>query len=294
MQVWQSGPPVTWNARSGALLAILLLSFAAVVGRLVTLGTVQAAEHASRARRNTLVEEPISPPRGRILDRKGRLLVTSTPVYDLVVIPIELRRPGAESRALAAAAGLDPDKAFQLVAQRLKTAPLEELVLARALNPASLTRLSRLTEQMAGAHVRARGERSYKHGKLASHLLGTMGAITGEELRDRRAKGYSGQDFLGKTGLEKQYEDRLRGRKGTRQLSVDATGRTLSSRVTRSPIPGSDLYLTLDLRLQDVTERALSRSLQELKRKNGASSAASAVVVSVKTGEVLAMASLPS
>lgn len=294
MLAWHAGPPPSWRARTSFLIGLLLLLFAVLAHRITTLVLVQGEEHQQRARLNTLVDEPIAAARGRFYDRKGRLLVTSTPVYDLLVIPAELRRPGSELRALARASGQNPEAFLARYRKAIRSAPLEELVLLRALNEQSLTRLVPLVKEMRGGYVRARGERHYRYGKTASHLFGSMGAITAEELRDLRSQGYSGQDFLGKTGLDKQYESLLRGAKGIRQLSVDAAGRTLSERVTRSPVPGHDLQLSLDMQLQLTTERALAQSLAQLAAKNGVPSAAAATVLKVDSGQILAMASLPN
>jgi penicillin-binding protein 2 len=273
---------------------MLFFLMASIAYRVTSMTLLEGSQYQRRARLNTIVDEPIAAPRGRFYDRKGRLLVTSQPVYDLLVVPAELRHPYTELRHLAQQVGKPDDAFLKAFAKRLKSAPLEDLVLIRHLDDRSLTRLVPLTESMRGAYVRARGERKYRYGKAASHVIGTMGAITSEELRDLRSKGYSGQDFLGKTGLDKQYEKYLRGAKGVQHRHVDASGRTLKVEPGRSPTPGNDLVLTLDMGLQLATEKAIDRTLDGLQYKNGVRSAGSAVVMKVDTGQVLAMASLPN
>jgi penicillin-binding protein 2 len=148
---------------------------------------------------------------------------------------------------------------------------------------------------MEGVYLGTRGQRDYRYKTHASHLFGYMGAIAQSKLRELRPEGYTGRDYVGKTGLEYYYDDELRGARGVRKRSVDAAGHTLSTEIAQEPVPGNDLLLNIDMELQLATEKALAKSLKAVAKENGGDkSAAAAVVMDVNSGELLAMASLPN
>lgn len=283
-----------WRARLAVLLAALIAVFVALGLRLAWLQWVKHPILLEAARRNTVVLEAVPAPRGRMFDRAGRLVVSSRPTFDLYVIPRELEDAARAAALLATPAGVKADKLAAAIDKALDEAPVEELVLERSLNPTQLSRLAPVVDGLRGAYLGVRAERRYPHGKTAAHLVGTMGAINPEELRDLRDQGYSMRDMVGKTGLDKKYELELFGRKGERKLLVDAAGRALAEEEIRAPEPGHDLYLTVDLALQKHAERALGETLARLHQVNGRPSAGAAIVLGADTGKVLAMASLPS
>lgn len=268
----------------GGLLALTVLG-----ARLYDLQVVRGAEFAQRAQDNTVVYEPVPAPRGRILDRNGRLLVSNAPQFELAVVPAEMK--GREETLKQLAKLLD-DKVAHLAAKIDKAAPLLPLVLRRDLTLSDLTLGTAIAEQRPGVDVRAGAIRRY-HSRLASHLFGYVSEITSEELRTRRSSGYAMGDPIGKVGLEKQYDEILRGSKGVREVHIDVLGRTVSNNEVRPPVPGPDLYLNIDVDLQAVAEKALGETLRELWKQNGERSGGTVVVMDVKTGDVRALASLP-
>lgn len=124
--------------------------------------------------------------------------------------------------------------------------------------------------------------RHYPLGEITAHLLGYVGRINQEELRQVDPTNYRSTNFIGKTGIEKFYESQLHGQVGYQQIETDVSGKTLRILSKQAPHTGDKLYLTIDTRLQESTYNALVG-------KRGA-----AVVLSVKTGDVLAMMSSPS
>lgn len=266
-----------------------LLALTILGARLYELQVVRGAEYTKRAQDNTVVFEPVPAPRGRILDRNGRLLVSNAPQFELVVIPAEMKGKKETLKALSA---LLDEKVAHLSAKIDKAAPLLPLVLRRDLTLAALTTGTSIAEQRPGVAVRAGAIRRY-HNRLASHLFGYVAEITAEELRVRRSKGYAMGDPIGKVGLEKQYDQILRGTKGVQQVHIDVLGRTVSTAEVRPPVPGPDLYLNLDVDLQAVAEKALGETLRELWTQNGERSGGTVVVMDAKTGDVRALASLP-
>ena len=137
--------------------------------------------------------------------------------------------------------------------------------------------------------------RTYIKGSLASHTLGYIGGINEEELKNN--KGYSMNDYIGKTGIEYVFEPYLRGENGTKQTDMSIDGTTTGEYITAEAVQGSDVVLTIDANLQQATETALKNNIQKISTGGFAEqrdvSAGAAVVLDVKTGEVLALASYP-
>ncbi|MEW6284476.1 MAG: penicillin-binding protein 2, partial [Candidatus Eremiobacterota bacterium] len=275
--------------RLGVLGATGLTALSLLTSRLVQMQLREGAEWEALARGSTVVAEPIPAPRGRMLDCHGRLLVSNEPCFQLAVLPAELPDRRGIAVRLAGVLGT-PAEALD---KRLKAAPpLERLVLRRSLTSGEMTRL--LAMDLPGVRLEVGSRRRFAHGRTAAHLLGTMGEISARELPSRRKLGYAAGDPMGRSGLERHYDQLLRGRKGARMVAVDVLGRTVRVLDVRDPLPGADLQLTLDLRLQMVAERALAETLAELQTLNGEESSGAVVVLEARTGRVRALASLPN
>lgn len=283
----------------GSKARLLLLAFGFLAGlvvlgqRLHRLMVVEHAFYLDRAQQNTVATELIPAPRGRMFDRKGRVLVSNEPRFELRCVVGEVRDLDGCVAAVSKILQRNPEELKEKLLERKRQAPLEALVLERSLTRQQLLQLTTVVERHAGLGVESRSNRRYPYGPLASHVLGTVGEITADELRSRRKLGYRLSDELGKTGLEKSYEELLKGRKGRRTIHIDVAGRALKKTVQQKPQVGSDLHLTLDLKLQLVAENALREKLLELKELNRARSYGSVVALEAKTGRVLAMVSLP-
>ncbi len=250
-------------------------------------------EYEKKALRNTVVVERTEAPRGRIFDRDGKLLVTNEPEFQLVAVPAEVVASRAVLGEVARLAQQPVGKFLGRLKKARGLAPLETVVLARALDTAQVVRLTPVVGRLKGFSLRIQERRRYTDPGHASHLLGYVGEITAEQLQGRRRKGFRMGDSLGQAGLEQTYDDLLRGRKGVRHLAIDALGRTVQSAEIRPPRPGYDLQLTLSWALQREAERALQATLDELFQRNGERSSGACVVMEARTGRVLAMAGLP-
>lgn len=280
-------PQLRSRLRQVGLGGLLLLTI--LGARLYELQVVRASEYAKKAQDNTVVLEPLPAPRGRILDRNGKLLVSNAPQFELVVVPAEMKGKEETLKSLASLLG---ERVEEVAARVEKAAPLLPLVLRRDLTLSDLTTGTAIAQERPGVAVRAGAIRRYHH-HLAAHLFGYVAEITAEELRERRSLGYAMGDPIGKVGLEQQYDQVLRGHKGVQQVHIDVLGRTVSSVEVRPPGPGPDLYLNLDVDLQAVAEKALGETLRELWAQNGERSGGTVVVMEAKTGDVRALASLP-
>lgn len=175
----------------------------------------------------------------------------------------------------------------------------------------SVAMISERSHELDGINVEIEPLRYYPQYETASHAIGYLGKIAQEyEVQEYISeKGYSPEDIIGKTGLEEKFESYLRGEKGKKTVEVNNVGKTIKSVSSQAPIPGHDLYLTLDTRLQKVAEESLKKGLEQIqvggkfesewgdfifkdKYENAASGAL--VALDVKTGELLAMANYPS
>ena len=258
----------------------ILIVFLILLGRVWQLQIIQGEKYRQLADKNRLRLEKVNPPRGRIFDRKGRLIVGNKPSFDLFVVPADLKGKEGFARELSSLLELSEEE----ILKRINDArsPFEMVRLKKDLSFEELSRISANLWDFPALRILVTPTRVYPQGPVAPHVIGTVGEITKEEIRRLRDKGYEVGDYIGKSGLELQYEELLRGKKGGRQVEVDALGRRMRILQEIDPQPGWDLYLNIDLDLQ-----LKAQSLLEGKR-------GAIVVMDPRNGEILAMASSPS
>jgi penicillin-binding protein 2 len=270
-------------SRARWLTAITVACFGVLLLRLMFLQIIRGRELETASENNHTQIVVEHAPRGRILDRNGKVLAENQPVFVAFFSPL----------------GIAPAE-LQQVLERL--APIVELPkteleqrLRSALRAKTMLRVSdQLTRNQAfqvlqnrarlpGVSLTIEEQRFYPHGQLASHVLGYVGQITEKDLEQFADKGYRSGDWIGKSGLERLYDPLLQGQDGGFLIEVDARGRQV--RILRHLLPraGKDLYLTLDKDLEEIAEKRLKET-----RHPGA-----AVVLNPQTGELLALASSP-
>lgn len=265
------------------LLVVVLLFSGAMGVRLAWLQLLQGSENRGLADENRIRLVPRNPIRGRLLDRRGRVLATSRINYNLYLQPRQVRDdawPALRDRT-AALLGLS---AQALDERRVSGANPEgyRIELAEALTPEQVLRFREQANHLPGVEVDADVLRHYPHGRLGAHVLGYTSSITEEEYDQLRSQGYRIRDRVGRSGVEKAFERHLRGSWGGQQVEVNAAGqvqRVLGDKPARS---GKDLRLTLDLPLQQAAERALDGV------RRGA-----IVALDPQTGAIRALASRP-
>lgn len=160
----------------------------------------------------------------------------------------------------------------------------------------SAIELSEKNSQFAGIDIVTEPIISYTSGSLASHILGTVGKIDQEELEQKKDT-YDMNDLIGKTGIQYVFEDLLKGNNGIRQIDMDIDGTVTGEYIQQEAVAGSDVVLTIDSNIQEVTEKALKDNITKISTGGFSSrsdaNAGAVVVMNVKTGEILAMASYP-
>ena len=269
----RSGRAVTLFFVAAGLLSVHLV-------RLVQLQLLQGQYHRQLAETNRIRPIHIMADRGKILDRHGQVLAGNQLVRSVYIYPRE-QSPDSwkvTAQKLGPILQLDP----QDILQKLEKVGYKSSMPVRILQNLKEDAFTALAEagQFAGIEIRPESNRSYPHKSLAAHVLGYIGEASEADLKKN-------PDFpigmlVGQMGLERLEDDRLRGKWGSRLIEVDAQGRELKMLGTRSPESGEPLKTTLDLNLQQAAERALTG-------QRGA-----VVVLDVKTGGIMAMASGPS
>ena len=235
-----------------------------------------------QADRNHIKSLPIVAPRGKLLDRDGRVIVDNHDSFSVILSRDNLKME--HLRAIADGLNLDYNDLLARV-QRYKNRPkYEDIIIKEELTPAELSfvdshRDPEFFPEMSLIHSQ---RRLYPQNGMAAHVIGYTGEISEQELDSPEYAKYDAGDVIGKFGLEREYNDQLMGVDGRRQALVDNRGNVRKVLGVKDAVPGKDLQLTLDLDLQAVAELAMEG-------RNGA-----VVAMDPRTGEILAMVSRPT
>jgi penicillin-binding protein 2 len=277
-------------SRPGFILFRIAITVVALVlgGRLISLQITQGQANFSLAEGNRLIVKPTPASRGLIYDRKGVPLVRNEPSFSVVFHTASFPREKAERasylESLAAALEQSPEALSERIIPSLNK---KSLVLEEGIDRDRALSLELKLFGLKGIEIAKVPSRRY--GDLASlgHLVGYIGKVTASDLEQRPE--LLPTSYIGKTNVEKSYDRYLQGIPGTETLEVDSLGRTVRPIGSSLPIPGQSLILGLDTQVQ----QAAAASLQDSITKNGATSGA-AVAMDVRTGDVIAMVSLPT
>ncbi len=265
--------------------ACLVLCMAGFLLDFWHLQMVRGAEFADLAENNRLRRIPLRPTRGVIEDREGRTLASTRPALSLILSREDARDIHDQIHRLAPILGVPPEELEERL-HRMRRRPLfEPLVLREDATLDEIAWIEARRELFPSVEVLETARRSYPQQDLVAHALGYVGEISQRELALRNeSEGIRSGDIVGKAGVERLYDEGLRGRTGWEFVSVNTLGRRLTlgrSRVGRDPQNGSRLRLTLDLDLQRTLREAF------------ADEAGGAVFMDPWTGEILALASAP-
>ncbi len=232
--------------------------------------------------RNRIRYVAIEAPRGAVFDRHGALLVDNRPAFNVSALRQEVGDREQLFTNLAELLGGDEEKLAERWKEGQNLPRYRPLPLLEDVGREAMEKVQENSVDLPGVLVEVRPFRAYPHGELAAHLIGYLGEVTEEELGESGFEGYRSGEMVGKTALERIYEDRLRGTAGQKRIEVNVRGRELRQVTTRSPLPGQSLYLTIDTKLQNAAEEALGDQ------------AGAVVALDVKNGEVLAFVSRPT
>ncbi|WP_018131536.1 penicillin-binding protein 2 [Effusibacillus pohliae] len=273
-------------------------AFAALLLRLFTMQVSNGAVYRAKVEQDRVDRFAIDAPRGRILDRNGVVLADVKTVFNLVYLPLEGRdKAEAIAQVLAPVLGKRPDELLAVMdsGERPKLPRSVPRRIFSDLNDKQRSFIREHQDTLPGVHLVVESKREYKQRQLASHVIGYLNSIPPEEWATYRVRGYTLDAQVGVYGIEKQYEPHL---KGTNGALVIESGRDASGKCSvreAACVPGHNLILNLDARLQTVTEQALAEQIRAINAdpKRRKVSHASAVAINPQTGEILAMASYP-
>jgi penicillin-binding protein 2 len=282
-------PKPRWSARLIALATVVVLVVAGLAIKLAVLQVSEGSFLAGLARANTVHRIVLEAERGIIYDRHGAPLVDNTPVWNLEVVPAALPADAvshaSELAELARMTGVPED---QLVTSLAAADPFAHVRIGPNLDETQYLAVSERLPQLAGASVVERAIRTYADPLIFGHVLGYVGPLSEADVQRLEPLGYQPDEVVGKVGVEAGLEAQLRGTDGWSDVEVDARGQIVRTLATQPPVPGHAVYLSIDAALQRATAQSLAAGLQRDGKTAGAS-----VVIDPRSGEVLAMVSLP-
>ncbi len=269
----------------GILLGVVLLAgVLLLIGRLFQMQVLGAEEYTAKADENRIRPERLTALRGRIYDRTGLILADSRPSFSVSVIPYQIKRDPEVLNRLGALIDVEPEELRERV-RRGYSRPYEPRVVVRDVDIRTVSIVEERTRELPGVLIASEPVRRYPQGERFAHLLGYLGEVSERELREAATSGsgLGAGSRVGRTGLEKQYDRRLRGKDGVRYVQEDARGRTLGTLRESAPVPGEDLRLTVDGSLQALSESLLKNYM-----------AGAVVALDPRTGDILVLSSWPS
>ncbi len=269
---------------SRAILALVFTIglFLILLGRLVNLQIIEHDNYTVLSDKNRIHIRAVPPTRGLIYDRNGVLLAENLPSYHLEIIAEQVENIDQTLAALSQIITFSDDDITRFKRRQKSTQRYKPVPLRSRLSDEEVARFAVNRHRFPGVDTVAHLYRHYPLGKLGVHALGYVGRISEQEMQKIDITNYEGSYFIGKTGIEKFYEDLLHGEVGMEQVETNAQGRTLRVLERTPPVPGLNLHLSLDIELQRIAEDALGEN-------NGA-----VVAIDPADGSVLALVSTPT
>lgn len=284
----KSAEKAMFRARAIVMGSIILFMLCLLVWQMIYLQIELHDKYRSLSENNRLQLHPLAPNRGLIYDRNGVLLAENTPSYSLTLVPEHIAELDKTINFLDQLIGIDERHLEQYQKRRkYRRRPFEPVVLRHNLNEEEIAKVLVNRVFLPGVDVEGQLVRSYPQGDIFAHALGYVGRINQKEQQQldndpELKRRYSATQYIGKLGIEKYYEKTLHGEVGYQKVETNARGRILSVIEQQDPIPGKDITLHLDTRLQRLAQ-------QQLKGKRGA-----IVAIDVDSGGILTLYSNPS
>mgnify|MGYP001171387365 FL=1 len=271
-----------FQRRALVMLVLVMLALGGLLARMYQLQIVEHEIYTTLSDKNRVQVQSVPPPRGLVYDRNNLLLAENRPVFSLTLVP---ERVGSMDETLARLTEIlsISDEDIERFQRRLNEPrrPFQEIPLSYDLNEEEIARMAVHRHRFPGVEVKAELVRYYPHSELTAHALGYVGRINRNELQRIDPVNYAGTNYIGKSGVERFYEKVLHGKVGYQHVETNARGRILRVLERENPVPGEDLQLHLDLRLQ-------RKAHELLEGRRGA-----IIAIEPATGGILALASVP-
>ena len=278
------------NDEFGGRLKVLgwlcVLVIAVLIGRAGYLQIYQGEYYSELAEGNRIRIIPSMAPRGTFYDCNGELLVQNRPGFTVSLLPLTAPISDDVIQRLSELIKVPVEDIKKKIAMHSGFDPIR---IKADVTPDIVTIIEEQKENYPGVVIEVLPIRDYMNKQEAAHTYGYVSEINDMELEKMKDDGYKTGDIIGKFGLEKVYDKELRGVNGGQQVEVDVSGRPVEILGKKDPIPGDDLYLTIDKNLQAAAEKAVDDQLKAINAH-----AAAAVALNPQTGEILAIVSRPA
>jgi len=275
-----------FRLRLGVAAFVVFLCFCVLLTRFAYLQVVRYDHYQTLAENNRISLVPIAPNRGLILDRNGVVMAHNFFAYTLEITPSKVDDIEAVIGEISKIVEITPNDRKQFKKFRDQSHSFESIPLRTHLNEVEAARFAVNRYRFPGVEIKSRLFRHYPQGKLGAHLLGYINRINETDLKALEKSGdisnYKGSDHIGKDGLEESYERQLHGVTGFQQVEIDADGHAVRVLSSTPPVPGNNLILSIDSKLQDIAEKAFGNRRGAL------------VAINPANGEVLALVSMPT
>ncbi|MFK4750909.1 penicillin-binding protein 2 [Oceanobacter antarcticus] len=276
-----------FRSRAMILGLIIFALLGVLVWRMAYLQITLYEKYQNLSENNRIKIQPLPPKRGLIYDRNGELLAENVPSYSLTLVPERVRDMDATLSFINDMIGISERDREQLDKRlELRRRPYEPVVLRHQLTEVEIAKVMVNRVYLPGVDVEAQLVRHYPQGETFAHVLGYVGRINQREQNQldtdsETKRRYSATQYIGKQGIEKHYESDLHGEPGYQKVETNARGRILRVLEQSDPVPGEDLTLHLDSRLQRLAQHQLAGRRGAL------------VAIEVKTGGILSLYSNP-
>ena len=271
-----------FQRRTGVMLVLVIAMLGVLAGRMYQLQVIEHDVYRTLSDKNRVQVQSVAPPRGLVYDRNDVLLAENRPVFSVTLVPERIDQLDQTLARLQSIIDISEED-LERFRRRLNEPrrPFQEMPLRYDLTETEIARLAVVRHQLPGVEVSAELVRYYPYSELTSHVLGFVGRINREELQRIDPVNYAGTNYIGKSGIERFYEQTLHGQVGYQHVETNARGRVLRVLERENPVPGEDLKLHLDMRLQRL-------AFELLDGRRGA-----IIAIEPDTGGILALASVP-
>jgi len=268
--------------RSFPFLFLMVVLFLALLLRSWYLQIAQGEHFASLSENNRMRVVVLKPPRGLIFDRYGNLLANNVPSFNLNLVLEDVQDPELIGKRLNQLIGLNKETFMKKAFESKGQLPYLPITLIKDLSLREVSIIEGHQLELPGVEIQVEPRRHYLYKNLAAHFLGYVGEISSIELKKEVLKSISPGTIVGKSGIELTFDSVIRGKKGQKIIEVDALGHEQKTVRVIPPLAGRDVFLTLDLELQQIAEKALGGR------------AGAIVAMDPQNGEILSWVSQPS
>ena len=278
-------PSFTVRKKIKIYVILVSISFLLMLVRIWYLQILKGEDFMGKSEQNRIRKITLPDHRGTIKDRRGETVVSIRPSFSLYVTPEDAKNISESLNSLSKNIEINQKKIKMDISQ---SRSFKDVLMKRDISRTEIAYFEENKMMFPGIHIKIEPLRSYINKEFAAHIIGYLGEVSKEELKNPKYNKYEQGEMIGRNGLEKIYESSLKGKRGYKEVEVDVAGRELKILRKFSPQIGNSLVLTLDSRVQ----KKLEELMEEISGNNSVEG--SVVVMKVATGEIIAMVSKPS